>query len=144
LRCVDLGRNRIGTLELLDEQRRNTDVGGLAIRQYLFISERLPQNPQFGAHQEARRYFIVIPNESSTVRSLRLCPFGSLAKNPLTYIGRAVEQYNTLVFAVTQESYNLNVHKSDFTQVHEDRYVLIVHLSPYVADIDRLNSANEP
>jgi hypothetical protein len=38
---------------------------------------------------------------------------------------RAVEQYNTLVFAVTQESYILNVHKSDFTQVNEDTYVLI-------------------
>src|ERR1700679_707405 len=83
-------------------------------------------------------------NESGAIRNLRLCPFGSLAKNPLTYIKRAVEQYDTLVLAVTQESYNLNVHKSDFTQIHEDTCVLIVNLSPYVAYIDRLNSASDP
>ncbi len=83
-------------------------------------------------------------NESPTIRTLRLWPFRSLAKNPLTDIGRTVKQYNTLVLAANQESYNLNVHKSDFTQVHEGTDVLIVYLSPYVADIDRLNSAKEP
>src|ERR1700721_2168120 len=83
-------------------------------------------------------------DESDTIRNLRLCPFGSLANNPLTYIGGAGKQYNTLVLGVAQESYNLNSHKCDFTQVHVDTYVLIVHLSPYVADVDRLNSANEP
>src|ERR1700723_2238109 len=83
-------------------------------------------------------------NESGSIRNLRPYPFCSLPKNPLTYIGRAVKQYNTLVLAVTQESYNLNIHKSDFTQVHEDTYVLLVHLNAYVANIDRLNSANEP
>ena len=83
-------------------------------------------------------------DESGTIRDMRLCPFGSLAKNPLTYIGRAAKQCNTFVLAASQESYNLNIHKSDFTQVHEYTCVLIVRLSPYVADIDRLNSASEP
>ena len=48
------------------------------------------------------------PNESGTVRSLRLYPFG----------------YTTLVLAVGQDSYNFNVQKSDFTQAHEDTCVL--------------------
>jgi hypothetical protein len=55
-----------------------------------------------------------------------------------------VNQYDAPVLALTQESNNLNVHKSDFTQVHEYADVLIVHLSPYAADIGRLNSTNEP
>jgi hypothetical protein len=57
---------------------------------------------------------------------LRLCPFGLLAKNPLA-----------------QESNDFNVHKRDFTQVHEYANAVIVHLSLYVADIGRLNSTNE-
>ena len=43
----------------------------------------------------------------------------------------------------TQESNNINVHKSDLIQVHEYADVLIVHLSLYVADIGRLNSTTE-
>ena len=76
--------------------------------------------------------------------AIRLCPFGPLAKNPLAYIERAVNQYNTLVLAVTQEPYNLNVHKSDFAQVQEYANAVIVHLSPYVTDMSGLNSAAEP
>ena len=49
--------------------------------------------------------------------NLRLCPFGSLAKNPLANIGWAVNQYDAPVLAITQESYNLDVHESDLTQV---------------------------
>jgi hypothetical protein len=82
--------------------------------------------------------------ESETIRNVWLCPFGSLAKNPLANIGWTVDQYNAPVLALTQESNNFNVHKSDFTQVPEYADVLIVHLSLYVADIGRLNSANEP
>jgi hypothetical protein len=55
-----------------------------------------------------------------------------------------VNQYDALVLAVTQESHNLNVHKSDFTQVQEYANTVIIHLSPDVADIGRLNSATEP
>jgi hypothetical protein len=73
-----------------------------------------------------------------------LCPFGPLAKNPLAHIERTVNQYNTLVLAVTQEPYNLNVHKSDFAQVQEYANTVIVHLSPYVTDMSGLNSAAEP
>jgi hypothetical protein len=83
-------------------------------------------------------------NESDVIRNLRLCPFGSLAKNPLAHIRRTMNQCNPSVLAVTQESYNLNVHKSDLTQVQEHVNVVIVHLSPYVVDIGRLNSATEP
>ena len=54
-----------------------------------------------------------------------------------------VNQYNAPALALTQESNNFNVHKSDFTQVHEYADVLIVHLSLYVADIGRLNSNTE-
>jgi hypothetical protein len=81
--------------------------------------------------------------ESETIRNVWLCPFGSLAKNPLANIGWAVNQYDAPVFALTQESNNLNVHKSDLIQVHEYADVLIVHLSLYVADIGRLNSTTE-
>jgi hypothetical protein len=55
-----------------------------------------------------------------------------------------VNQYSPLVLAIAQESYNLDVHESDLTQVKEDVNTVIVHLSPYAADIGRLNSANEP
>jgi hypothetical protein len=58
-------------------------------------------------------------------------------------IGWTVNQYNAPALALTQESNNFNVHKSDFTQVHEYADVLIVHLSLYVADIGRLNSTTE-
>jgi hypothetical protein len=34
----------------------------------------------------------------------------SLAKNPLAHIGRTVKQFNPLVLAITQESYDLDVH----------------------------------
>jgi hypothetical protein len=81
--------------------------------------------------------------ESETIRNVWLCPFGSLAKNPLANIGWAVNQCDTPVLALTQESNNFNVHKSDFTQVYEYADVLIVHLSLYVADIGRLNSTTE-
>jgi hypothetical protein len=54
-----------------------------------------------------------------------------------------VNQYNAPVLALTQESNDFNVHKSDFTQVHEYADVLIVHLSLYVADIGRLNPTTE-
>ena len=46
-------------------------------------------------------------------------PFGSLAKNPLANIRWTVNQYNAPVLALAQESNDFNVHKSDFTQVHE-------------------------
>jgi hypothetical protein len=55
-----------------------------------------------------------------------------------------VNQYNPLVLAITQESYNLDAHQSDLTQVKEDVNTVIVHLSPYAADIGRSNSANKP
>jgi hypothetical protein len=55
-----------------------------------------------------------------------------------------VNQYNAFILAVTQESYDLNVHKSDFTQVEDYANAIIVHLSPYVADMGGLNSATEP
>jgi hypothetical protein len=83
-------------------------------------------------------------NESGVIRNLRLRPFGSLAKNPLAHIGRAVNQYNAFILAVTQKSYDLNVHKSDFAQVEDYANSVIIHLSPYVADIRRLNSPTEP
>jgi hypothetical protein len=67
-----------------------------------------------------------------------------LAKNPLANIGWAVNQYDAPVLALTQESNNLNVHKSDLIQVHEYANAVIVYLSPYVADIGRLNSTTEP
>jgi hypothetical protein len=53
------------------------------------------------------------------------------------------EPYNAPALALTQESNNFNVHKSDSTQLHEYADVLIVHLSLYVADIGRLNSTTE-
>jgi hypothetical protein len=55
-----------------------------------------------------------------------------------------VNQYDAPVIAFTQESNNLNVHKSDLIQVHEYANAVIVYLSPYVADISRLNSTTEP
>jgi hypothetical protein len=55
----------------------------------------------------------------------------------------AVNQYDAPVLALTQESNNLNVHKSDLIQVHEYANAVIVYLSPYVADIGRLNSTTE-
>jgi hypothetical protein len=58
---------------------------------------------------------------------LRLCPFGSLAKNPLANIGWAVNQYDAPVLALTQESNNLNVHKSELFQVHEYANAVIVY-----------------
>src|ERR1700723_1257985 len=76
--------------------------------------------------------------------NIRPCPFGSLAKNPLAHIERTVNQYNTLVLAVPQEPYSLNVYKSDFTQVQYCANAVIAHLSSYVANIGRLNSATEP
>ena len=68
------------------------------------------------ARLERNRYPLV---ESHSIRNLRLCPFGSLAKNPLANIGWAVNQYDAPVLGLSQESNNLNVHKSDFTWVHE-------------------------
>jgi len=93
------------------------------------------------ARRERNRYPLL---ESHTIRNLRLCPFGSLAKNPLANIGWAVNQYDARVLALTQESNNLNVHNSDLIQVHEYANAVIVYLSPYVADIGRLNSTTEP
>jgi hypothetical protein len=75
---------------------------------------------------------------------LRLCPFGSLAKNPLANIGWAGNQYDAPILALTQDSNNLNVHKSDLIQVHEYANAVIVYLSPYAADIVRLNSTTGP
>jgi hypothetical protein len=75
---------------------------------------------------------------------LSLCPFGPLANNPLAHKERAVHKYNAPILAVTQESNNLNVHKNDFIQVQDYANGVIVHLSPYVVDIRRLNSATEP
>jgi hypothetical protein len=49
--------------------------------------------------------------------------------DPQTYL------HNAPALALTQESNNFNVHKSDFTQVHEYADVLIVHFRLYVADI---------
>jgi hypothetical protein len=73
-----------------------------------------------------------------------MCPFGPLANYPLAHKERAVHKYNTPILAVTQESNNLNVHKSDFIQVQDYANGVIVYLSPYVVDIGRLNSATEP
>ena len=52
--------------------------------------------------------------------------------------------YNAPIFAITQESHDLNVHKSDFSQVQEYANAVIVHLSPYVVNVTRLNTATEP
>jgi hypothetical protein len=41
--------------------------------------------------------------ESETIRNVWLCPFGSLAKNPLANIGWTVNQYNGPALALTQE-----------------------------------------
>jgi hypothetical protein len=68
----------------------------------------------------------------------------SLAKNPLANKGSAMKQYDAPVLALTQESNDLNVHKSDLIQVHEYANAVIVYLTPYVADIGRLNSTTEP
>jgi hypothetical protein len=92
------------------------------------------------ARRERNRHPLL---ESHTIRNLLLCPFGSLAKNLLANIGGAVNQYDAPVLALTQESNNLNVHKSDLIQVHEYANAVIVYLSPYVADIGRLNSTTE-
>src|ERR1700678_1832255 len=73
-----------------------------------------------------------------------LCPFSALATNPLAHIWRAVNQYNPFILAVTQESYNLNVHESDFPQVEDYANTVIIHLFSYVADMGGLNSATEP
>src|SRR5580692_338797 len=43
------------------------------------------------ARRERNRYHLL---ESHTIRNLRLCPFGSLAKNALANIGWAVNQYD--------------------------------------------------
>ena len=93
------------------------------------------------ARRERNRYPLL---ESHTIRNLRLCPFGSLAKNPLANIGWAVNQYDAPVLALTQESNSLNVHKSDLVQGHEYANAVMVYLSPYVADIRRLYSTTEP
>src|SRR5580692_169095 len=93
------------------------------------------------ARRERNRYPLL---ESHTIRNLRLCPFGSLAKNPLANIGWAGNQYDAPVLALTQESNNLNVHKSDLIQVHEYANAVIVYLSPYAADIGKLNSTTGP
>jgi hypothetical protein len=55
-----------------------------------------------------------------------------------------VNQYDAPVLALTQESNNLNVHKSDLIQVQEYAHAVIVYLRRYVADIGRLNSTTEP
>ena len=68
------------------------------------------------ARRERNRYHLL---ESHAIRNLRLCPFGSLAKNALANIGWAVNQYDAPVLALAQESNDLNVHKSDLTQVYE-------------------------
>jgi hypothetical protein len=52
--------------------------------------------------------------------------FSPFAKNPLTDLGRAANRYNALIFTVTQESYGLNVHKSDFAQVDDYANAVIV------------------
>jgi hypothetical protein len=59
------------------------------------------------ARRERNRYPLL---ESHTIRNLRLCPFGSLAKNPLANIGCAVNQRDAPVLALTQESHNLDAH----------------------------------
>jgi hypothetical protein len=48
------------------------------------------------------------------------------------------------VLALTQESNNLNVHNCDLVHLQEYANAVIVYLSPYVADIGRLNSTTEP
>ena len=70
-------------------------------------------------------------------------PLRLAREESLANIGWTVNQYNPPVLALAQESNDFNVHKSDFTQVHEYADVLIVHLSLYVADIGRLNSNTE-
>jgi hypothetical protein len=55
-----------------------------------------------------------------------------------------VNQYNPFILAVTQESYNLNVHESDLPQVEDYANAVIIHLISYVADMGGLNSATEP
>ena len=69
------------------------------------------------ARREQNRYPLLEPH---TIRNLRLCLFGLLAKNPLANIGWAVNQYDAPVLALTQESNNLNVHKSDFSGANSE------------------------
>jgi hypothetical protein len=126
-------------------------LGCLALQSCLLIPKRLIVDSGIDICVDSttgeRRYLVqslAYTIESETNRNMWLCPFGSLAKNPLANIAWAVNQYDAPVLALTQELNNLNIDKSDLIQVHEYANAVIVYLRPYVADIDRLNSTTEP
>jgi hypothetical protein len=50
---------------------------------------------------------------ASVAMRLRMGSLGALAKNPLTHVGRALQQFNAVIFAPHQEMNHRDVDKGD-------------------------------
>ena len=70
--------------------------------------------------------------------------FRSLAKNPLAHIGRALNQFNALIFTANQKSNHPEVHQGDFAQVEDFTLAAITQVRSYAREIIRLNPAAQP
>src|SRR5206468_3040738 len=57
--------------------------------------------------------------ESGVIRRPGLRSLGALAKNPLAHVGRALYEFNALVFAADQEPNHRDVHQGDLAQVQD-------------------------
>src|SRR5215471_17356180 len=81
---------------------------------------------------------------SRTAGSARLSVFPlhslrALAKNPLAHIGRALNQFNALIFAANQETNRIQVHQCDFAHVQNLALAAIIDCRTDAAEKVRLN-----
>src|SRR5260221_14450234 len=80
---------------------------------------------------------------SVAIRRLDLRSLGALAKNPLTHVGRALLQFNALLFAANQEPNHRYVHQCDLAQVQDFARATVVHFRSNAGDTIRLDAAAE-
>jgi hypothetical protein len=79
-----------------------------------------------------------------SIVSCRLRTLRALANNPFAHIGRALDEFDALIFAANKEPNHLKIHEGDFAQIQDFVCAAITHCRSNAGDKVRLNSADQP
>src|SRR5215471_2641785 len=107
-------------------KRRSSEWAGVWIPRIVIWDPDQPANLERGRPGVAELY--PLPMSYRRLGSVIPFPLHSLrafAENPLTHIGRALNQFNALIFAANQEPNHHEVHQSDFAQVQNLTFAAI-------------------
>src|SRR5215470_566009 len=81
---------------------------------------------------------------SAGIRRIGLRFLGTLANYPFAHVGRALHQFNALVFASDQELNHPEVHERDLAQVQDFACAAVIHFRSDVCYMIRANPAAQP